>query len=165
MIELIEDPRRLEQRDQAAQLVDGPHGQGGSSGPSVAGILVIYAVGEGACFLIDGFSYAAVLGALLLMRLRSQVLPANHPPAWHALREGVKYAAGFAPIRTLLLFAAVVSVMSMSQSTLMPIYANQILGGRARTFGLLPQRIRLREPLLKGACIWLRGKRCSVWAG
>ena len=37
-------------------------------GPAVAGYL-IYAFGEGYCFLIDGFSYLAVIGALAAMRL------------------------------------------------------------------------------------------------
>src|SRR5690348_2852016 len=37
-------------------------------GPSIAGI-VIAAVGEAYCFLIDGFSYLAVIASLLLMRI------------------------------------------------------------------------------------------------
>ena len=32
---------------------------------------------------------------------------------------------------------AVVSLMAMSQSVLMPVYANQILGGEERTLGIL----------------------------
>ena len=38
-------------------------------GPAIAGYL-IYLKSEGYCFLIDGFSYLAVLGALLVMRVR-----------------------------------------------------------------------------------------------
>src|SRR5437016_4534638 len=36
-------------------------------GPSIAGLLIA-AAGEGYCFLIDGFSYLAVIGSLVLMR-------------------------------------------------------------------------------------------------
>ena len=38
-------------------------------GPAIAG-LVIGAVGEGWCFLMDGVSYLAVIASLLLMRIR-----------------------------------------------------------------------------------------------
>ena len=39
-------------------------------GPAVAGILIA-AVGEGYCFLIDGFSYIAVIASLLAMHVRA----------------------------------------------------------------------------------------------
>jgi predicted MFS family arabinose efflux permease len=105
-------------------------------GPAVGGYL-IYAVGEGYCFLIDGFSFLAVLGALLAMRLPMRVAGAPSAKAWASLREGVRYAFGFAPIRTLLTVVAVTSLTSMSQSTLMPIFAARILGGGERTLGWL----------------------------
>ena len=44
-------------------------------GPAIAG-LVIGAVGEGWCFLIDGVSYFAVIASLLMMRIK----PLNHHP-------------------------------------------------------------------------------------
>jgi MFS family permease len=44
-------------------------------GPSLAGILVA-AVGEGICFLINGLSYLAVIGALLAMK----IIPKNLKP-------------------------------------------------------------------------------------
>ena len=47
-------------------------------GPSLAGI-IIAAVGEGYCFLIDGFSYIAVIVSLLLMHITLQAAaPATH---------------------------------------------------------------------------------------
>ena len=112
---------------QAARLV----------GPAVAGLL-IYQFGEGLCFLIDGFSFLAVIVALLghadrAYRPRRQ----KHPPVATALREGLAYGFGFAPIRALLMIVATISLMAMSQSVLMPIYANQILGGEERTLGML----------------------------
>src|SRR5246500_576445 len=38
-------------------------------GPAIAGVLIA-AVGEGWCFLIDGFSYFAVIASLLMMRIK-----------------------------------------------------------------------------------------------
>ncbi len=111
---------------QAARLV----------GPAVAGFL-IYAFGEGLCFLIDGFSFLAVLGALLAMRIAPRPAGQKHLPVAAALWEGLVYAFGFAPIRALLLMVAIISLMAMSQSVLMPIYANQVMGGEERMLGIL----------------------------
>jgi MFS family permease len=105
-------------------------------GPGVAGLL-IYQFGEGVCFLIDGASYFAVIIALLAMRMIYLPRATKHPPVLTALHEGLTYGFGFAPIRALLSIVATVSLMAMSQSVLMPIYANQILGGEERTLGLL----------------------------
>src|SRR5246127_1719172 len=45
-------------------------------GPAIAGV-VIAAVGEGWCFLIDGFSYFAVIASLLMMRILVPVIRRN----------------------------------------------------------------------------------------
>lgn len=104
-------------------------------GPSIAGIL-IYQVGEGMCFLIDGFSYLAVIGALMMIHVKPHIKVA-HRPAQQELREGVIYALGSPPIRALLILVATVSLMFTSQSVLMPIIAAKVLGGSERTLGLL----------------------------
>jgi MFS family permease len=105
-------------------------------GPALAGYL-IYAFGEGYCFLIDGISYLAVIGALVAMRVRPVARPISALRALASLREGLHYAFGFRPIRTLILLVAVTSLVATSQSTLMPIFAAQVLGGQERTLGLL----------------------------
>src|SRR5437764_14446413 len=74
-------------------------------GPSAAGILIALA-GEGWCFLIDAISYVAVVLALLAMRLPAPAPKPLPPPLWHGLVDGVRYAFGFAPIRTSLLLVA-----------------------------------------------------------
>jgi predicted MFS family arabinose efflux permease len=104
-------------------------------GPPIAGFL-IYAFGEPACFIIDGFSYLAVLGALAIMRI--QPPPARAPQhLWQSLSEGVRYSFGFAPLRTLLLMTAVTSMMMMSLSILMPLFAQEVYHGDAKTLGWL----------------------------
>jgi MFS family permease len=109
-------------------------------GPVVAGFL-IYAVGEGLCFLIDGISYLAVLLALAMMRVKPLEFVTKQAGVWQSLREGVSYAIGFSPVSTLLGMVAVTSLVTMSQSVLMPIFADQLLGaalgGGERTLGLL----------------------------
>jgi MFS family permease len=56
---------------------------------------------------------------------------------WHELVEGVRYAFGFAPIRSILLLLALVSFMAMPYSVLMPIFAADVLRGGAYTLGFL----------------------------
>lgn len=104
-------------------------------GPSVAGVLIA-AFGEGICFTIDAASYVAVLVALLMMqvamrprRLQQRILA--------EFQDGVKYAWGFPPIRSILLLLAVVSLVGVPASVLMPVFAKDVLHGDARTLGFL----------------------------
>jgi MFS family permease len=106
-------------------------------GPTVAGYLIYSFKNEGVCFLVDGFSYLAVLAALMMMHVN--VRPKNGPPkhVLHALKEGFVYSFGFPPIRVILMLVALTSLMAISLSTLLPIFADQILGKGARLYGLL----------------------------
>lgn len=65
-------------------------------GPSVAGLLIAL-VGEGVCFLINGLTYAAVIAALLLMKIPPIVSKRKRLPVLEEFREGARYAYGFAP--------------------------------------------------------------------
>ncbi len=105
-------------------------------GPSLAG-MVIAAVGEGYCFLIDGISYLAVIASLLLMNITA--LPKSRAPrsTFSELRDGWNYVSGFAPIRSILLLLGLVSLMGMPYAVLMPIFAGKILGGGPHTLGFL----------------------------
>ena len=105
-------------------------------GPSIAGLLVA-AVGEGICFIINALSYLAVIIALLAMRLKAGELARARRHILHELREGIGYAFGFSPIRSILLLIALVSLMGMPYSILMPVFARDILHGGAHTFGFL----------------------------
>jgi MFS family permease len=106
-------------------------------GPSLAGV-VIAAFGEGYCFLIDGLSYFAVIASLALMHIKP--LPGRSAVAssmWVQLKEGWAYVSGFAPVRTILLLFALVSLMGMPFVVLMPIFASQVLHGGPHTLGML----------------------------
>jgi len=106
-------------------------------GPSLAGIL-IYLASEGWCFVIDAVSYLAVIAALLAMRISPRERPPQRAPLWHGVKEGVRYAFGFAPIRAILLLLGLVSFMGMPYTTLMPIFAKTLApDAGARVFGFL----------------------------
>ncbi|MDB6019524.1 MAG: major facilitator superfamily 1, partial [Pedosphaera sp.] len=105
-------------------------------GPAIGGF-IIARFGAGACFLIDGISYLAVIGGLLAMRLREHPhkAPSQHP--WLALREGFHYAFSVPPIRALIVVVGLISFVGFSNVVLMPIFAKDVFGGDARTLGLL----------------------------
>ena len=106
-------------------------------GPSIAG-LIIAALGEGLCFLFNAVSYVAVIVALLAMRIKRQKPPELKPQrVLEGLREGFHYAFGFVPIRSILLLIALVSLMGMPFTVLMPIVAKDILHGGPHTLGFL----------------------------
>jgi MFS family permease len=105
-------------------------------GPAVAGMLIA-AVGEGYCFLIDGISYMAVIASLLAMRVEPASSPSVRKTVAAELREGWQYVAESAPIRSVLLYLTLVSLVGMPYTVLMPIFAASILGGGAHTLGFL----------------------------
>lgn len=105
-------------------------------GPSVAG-LVVAAFGEGFCFLIDGFSYLAVIGSLVAMRIGKASVKRAASSMTAQLKEGWAYVWGFAPVRTILLLFALVSLMGIPYTVLLPIFAAEVLHGGAHTLGFL----------------------------
>jgi MFS family permease len=105
-------------------------------GPSIAGALIAL-FGEGYCFLIDAASYAAVIGSLLAMRVSPAAGRKEHRRMFGQLIEGFRYAAGFTPIRNVLLLLALVSLMGMPYTVLMPAVATRVLHGGAHTLGFL----------------------------
>jgi MFS family permease len=133
VIEMVEDPEDLANAIalnsslvNAARLV----------GPSVAGLLIA-AFGEGWCFLIDGISYIAVIASLLAMVVTAYEPARSQQSVMDELRDGWNYVSTSHPIRSILLLLALVSLVGMPYTTLMPIFAGKILHGGAHTLGFL----------------------------
>ncbi len=126
-------------------------------GPSLAG-LVIWAAGEGVCFLLNGLSYLAVLAALAAMRLPPR--PAPRPaPQRDGFRAGVAYAFGFTPIRDLLLLLALVNLAGTPYTVLLPVFATRVLHGGSALLGFLTAATGLGA--LAGA-VYLAAQRSVV---
>src|SRR5258705_1571523 len=105
-------------------------------GPAVAGLLVA-AVGEGWCFLINAASYVAVLAGLLAMNVPVRPCLSRHASGLGNIVEGFRYAGKKAPIRALLLLLGLVSLMGVPYAVLMPLFADQVLHGGASGLGML----------------------------
>src|SRR5580700_9458084 len=105
-------------------------------GPAIAG-LVIGAVGEGWCFLIDGISYLAVIASLLMMRIKPLNLSRSALGVLEQMREGWDYVRTFRPIRTILLLFSLLCLMGYPFAVLLPVFAGDVLHGNAKTLGWL----------------------------
>ena len=109
-------------------------------GPAIAGV-IIAAVGTGWCFLADGFSFLAVIGSLLMMRVdKSQNLPTASDKARSILREfqeGWVYVGEFKTVRNVLLLLGLICLMGMPYTVLLPLFATRVLHGGAKTLGWL----------------------------
>ncbi|HKJ94947.1 MAG TPA: MFS transporter [Gammaproteobacteria bacterium] len=105
-------------------------------GPSIAGLMVA-AVGEGWCFLVNSVSFLGVIVSLLLMQITPRVTSGHHVPMLAHIREGLRFARRNLPIRSLLLLLGLISLTGMPYAVLMPIFADRVLHGGAETLGLL----------------------------
>jgi MFS family permease len=105
-------------------------------GPSVAG-LMLSVTGEGICFLINALSYLFVIASLLAMHVPTKQVKKNEAHLFNELKEGFAYTFGFSPIKHLILLLSLVSLMGMSYSVLMPVFAKEILHGGSHTYGFL----------------------------
>lgn len=106
------------------------------TGPALAGILVAL-VGEGWCFLINGFSFAAVIVALLAIRVAPFHAPTGKVPTLTRIREGFAFAIGERPVRALILMLGFLSLTGMPFMVLMPVFADQVLNGGPAAYGIL----------------------------
>jgi MFS family permease len=107
-------------------------------GPALAGVIIAVA-GVGACFLVNTFSFLAVLAALLLMR-KEELYPV--PPDRGATliagtREGVAYAWRDRQIRIVLVVVTSVGLVGFNFNTMVPLLASDTLHVDAQAFGLL----------------------------
>ena len=105
-------------------------------GPSLAGI-IIAATGEGICFLINGFTYLAIISALWAMHINPKEHLVQNTPVLQELKDGFSYVYNHIPIRSLLILVAIVSLVGMPYIVLMPIFAKEILRGGPSTLGFL----------------------------
>jgi MFS family permease len=105
-------------------------------GPAVAGLLVA-AIGEGWCFLANAISFLAVIAGLVLMTGPFAAPAPSSGSAAAQIVEGFRFAGRARPIRALLLLLGLVSLLGMSYTVLMPIFADRILHGGPRGLGML----------------------------
>ena len=111
-------------------------------GPAVAG-LAIETLGATTCFALNTLSFVAVIGSLLALKRPAYVAKPHPKNILAELKEGFQYVRHTSDIRFVLLMLALVSLLVLPFTTLMPVYAKDIFHGTATTFGLIDSAIGL----------------------
>lgn len=104
-------------------------------GPGMAGLLVA-ALGEGMCFLVNGISFLAVIGGLLAMKL-PRFEPQAPASPWTHLADGFRYAWHHAAVRRLLAVLSVATLSSAPILVLAPVFADAVFHRGSRGLGFL----------------------------
>ncbi len=105
-------------------------------GPALGGAVYAW-LGPAWCFTLNGVSYLAVIGGLLLMRLHGARPAAPRASVLADLREGFAYMGSDATARALVATIGVVGVIAVGLVTLMPAWSVNILHGGVRLNGAL----------------------------
>ncbi len=100
-------------------------------GPALAGVAVA-TTGEAGAFLVNGVTFIAVIAGLLLMRLPPQPHPLRPPRLGSHLAEAARYVRSQQVVMVLISLVAVSAFLSMPYSTLMPVFARDVLSDSAQ---------------------------------
>ncbi len=111
-------------------------------GPALSGI-ILEAFGAGFCFLLNAFSFLAVIFSLLTMKLSTYEPRSGKRKATQELAEGFMYIRKTPAIGMVLLLLSVVSLLVLPYDTLLPVFAKVIFSGNATTFGYITSCIGL----------------------
>jgi len=103
-------------------------------GPAVGGILLAQ-VGVGACYLVNGLSYTALIFAVLAIRADLRAVARERAPVLDLVTEGMRYTWQDRRLRTLFLMEAITSGFGVFYLSLMPAIARDQLGLDAKGLG------------------------------
>jgi MFS family permease len=95
-------------------------------GPAIGG-LILAGMGATWCFGLNGLSFLAIIAALLGMRLPPILSNPSRQPIFQQVASGLQYALKETVVRTIILLVAVSTLFGLSYSTLMPVYAVDVL--------------------------------------
>ncbi len=105
-------------------------------GPTLGGILIAL-FGEAYCFLINGFSFMAMLAALMMMHVPPFVKKVSERSVLADLKVGFNYTWNYFPARYMILLVMVTSIFGLPFQAFLPVFARDILQGDSRTLGFL----------------------------
>jgi MFS family permease len=105
-------------------------------GPAVAG-LTYAAIGPAWCFTLNGLSFIAVIGALLLMKIKLEEQPPRRAAALAELGEGIRYVLKNRMILSLIGSVGIASIFGIGMMSLLPAWAKDVLHGGVTTNGWL----------------------------
>ena len=104
-------------------------------GPAVAGMMIA-AIGTGPTLLANSLTFAAVIGALLMMRA-SELTPAPRVTGRGSALAGLRYVRGRPDIMLVLVLIFVLGTFGMNFQITIALMATQVFGRGAEDYGLL----------------------------
>lgn len=104
-------------------------------GPAIAGLL-IFSVGTGWAFLLNGLSFIAPVIAFNLIDF-APFIEKPHLGTWPSIKEGLHYAFTHKMIRFLFFYMAMIGIFGWSYTTMLPVIAANIFHKDASGLGLL----------------------------
>jgi MFS family permease len=105
-------------------------------GPAAAGLLIAW-LGTGTCFLLNGLSFLAVIWSLWQMNIVPRSIELDGARVLAQLREGLAYVWRHRVILSQMVLAAVTNGFGYQYLVLVPIFAQNVLHGDAKTYGFL----------------------------
>jgi predicted MFS family arabinose efflux permease len=130
-------------------------------GPTIAAVLIAN-VGIGDCFLVNGFSYLAVLAGLVLIRSRDLHVSQRTGQLKGQLREGLRYVRRTPVLLNILLMMAVIGTLSYEFPVVLPVFASRTFHGGASTYALLTAAMSIGAVV--GGIITASRRNTSIWA-
>lgn len=107
-----------------------------TAGPALGGAIVA-AAGAAAAFAVNVLSYLGIIYVLLAWKPDKPLKPALKEDLRTAIGAGVRYASMSPPIRQVMGRAALFGLAASAALSLLPLVAQDLLGGGAVTFGIL----------------------------
>lgn len=105
-------------------------------GPAIGGLLLA-SLGASWCFLINGFSFLAVIGSLLAMKFPAITHKITQVHPWEQFLEGLHYARQHREIIALLGLTAVFTMFGTAYSSILPAFIDQVLHAGAAVYGTI----------------------------
>lgn len=106
-------------------------------GPVFAGGLLIPLVGEGGCFAVHVVCYLFAIQCFRRLSLKPPETRDQSASVFREMKEGFGYVFGYRPVRAIVLLIIGFVVLGQSYGTLQPVFAEDVLGGDSKTYGLM----------------------------
>jgi MFS family permease len=132
-------------------------------GPAVAGLLIAR-FGVAPAFFLNGWSFVAVLAALLATRTPGTPDPAGRLGIREGVGAGLAYAARTPPVAFTLSLLVVVSTLVLNFNVLVPLVAKDVLNEGAHGFGLLMSSLGAGAVAAAIGLTLLRRGRPPLWS-
>jgi predicted MFS family arabinose efflux permease len=105
-------------------------------GPAISGVVIVR-FGPAFCFLLNGLSYMAVLGGLMLITTGDLVIRCAHRNVWREITEGLQYIKKSDVLVNNVIAMAVVCTFAMNTDVIIPVFSKTVLGKGATGYTAL----------------------------